>query len=144
MQQGAESYRSCEFQQVGPTRVRLSQVQFDLRVISRAVVDHVGIHTSWKGVGANGSVWDRADSRQDTTQDTDVAVAPIRLVCRDTGILINQYARHVLSISSTHVVGHVQSSPENSSPAILGVQGNTFFLLEGIPTSTNFPSRIPI
>ena len=36
--------------------------------------------------------------------------------------------------------------PENRSPAILGrpVQGNTFFLVEGIPRSTNFPSRIPI
>jgi hypothetical protein len=42
----------------------------------------VGIHTSRRGVDANGSVWDRADSRQDTTQqDTDVAVAPIRLMC---------------------------------------------------------------
>ena len=42
----------------------------------------VVIHTSWKGVDANGSVWERVDSRQDTTQDkTDVAVVPIRLVC---------------------------------------------------------------
>ena len=32
-------YSSCGFQQVEPTRVRLSQVQFDLRVIQR--VDHL-------------------------------------------------------------------------------------------------------
>ena len=31
-----------------------------------------------------------ADSRQDTTQDTDVAVAPLRLVCRDAGIVITR------------------------------------------------------
>ena len=47
----------------------------------RSNIQDVGIHTSRKVVDPNGSVWDRADSRQDTTQDTDVAVAPIRLMC---------------------------------------------------------------
>ena len=42
----------------------------------RSNIQDVGIHTSRKVVDPNGSVWDRADSRQDTTQDTDVAVAP--------------------------------------------------------------------